>query len=130
MLQMQAMQLLILILRSLTDQLAEQLQTQTETNSALQQAGSSKGKASAAVSTESVTRARAAVRELWAAPTAQVLAAANASAARLVADLFLPEVLKLDPGCLPCLCHHLRAVATAKVRAQVQHHTDAHTSAH
>jgi hypothetical protein len=105
----QAMQLLIQLLKGVIDDHVLRLTTAATCTST----------AATATAAELRAQAAAAARHFWAGPLAVALTSSNGHARRLVADLFLSEVYKLDPLCVPGLLQELRALPSTATTAEV-----------
>jgi hypothetical protein len=123
----QAMQLLIQLLKGVIDDHVLRLTTASTTatsaaaSSTTAAAGTTAAASTSAPASTAELRAQAAAaaRHFWAGPLAVALTSSNGHARRLVADLFLSEVYKLDPLCVPGLLLELRALPSTATTAEV-----------
>jgi hypothetical protein len=114
------MQLLIQLLKGVIDDHVLRFTTAASTASTTSTAaGASTSSTAVATTAELRAQAAAAARHFWAGPLAVALTSSNGHARRLVADLFLSEVYKLDPLCVPGLLQELRALPRTATTAEV-----------
>jgi hypothetical protein len=90
----QAMQLLIQLLKGVIDDHVLRLTTAATTATATSSTAAATSTSTTAITTELRAQAAAAARHFWAGPLAVALTSSNGHARRLVADLFLSEVLQ------------------------------------
>jgi hypothetical protein len=113
------MQLLIQLLKGVIDDHVLRLTTAATTATATSSTAAATSTSTTAITTELRAQAAAAARHFWAGPLAVALTSSNGHARRLVADLFLSEVYKLDPLCVPGLLQELRALPSTAATAEV-----------